>query len=229
MDAVRYSTAAMRAPDTTARLDAALRAMTSFDHALDSARELPVQWLVPGIGKYLRGYEAAKQAVSLLVASGVIPGARERVGRQTVLAAREYFASGARVGSADRSRFGGHVAKGWLSASLEDASSGVLMLRPDMNTARTLLSGIEQARNSAARRKGVDESLARMVDSIFGQLTSTFDERIAAAERTEQPAALDPSLIAHVDSLLEEARIAAEALRRDVPAPQTVDAWAAAS
>ena len=183
VSAVDHASAAVRAGDGSSRLDHAVRAMTSFDHAIDNTRQLPVQWLVRRAPQYFRGYEIAKQAVVLLVGSGLIPGAKERVGRQTLEAARETFLAGVDASRNEGGRYGRHLAGGWLAATAEDAVTAVQMLdRGDAG--RTLLAGINQVRAAVNRGTKLDDRLVRDVTAAFDRAGHELELlELAAAEQ----------------------------------------------
>jgi hypothetical protein len=216
--AVDHATAAVRAGDGGTRLDHAVRAMTSFDHAIDNTGKLPVQWFVPRASVYLRGYETAKQAVTLLVASGLVPGARERVGRQSLLAAKDTFLAGVQASSTERGRYGRHLASGWLEATAEDAVTGVAMLKSG-DLGRSLLSGVNQVRVAVARGNRVDE---RLVQSVSGM----FDRAAGELQALEQGAARQPSskvddaAFARAGELMAQVEADARVLVADVVAAQ---------
>ncbi len=180
--AVSHASAAVRAGDGASRLDHAVRAMTSFDHAIDNTSRLPVQWLVRKAPAYFRGYEIAKQAVVLLVGSGLIPGAKERVGRQTLEAARETFMAGVDASRTERGRYGRHLAGGWLAATAEDAVTAVQMLESG-DAGRTLLAGINQVRAAVKRGTQLDDRLVRDVTVAFdnaGRQLALLEQQAAA-------------------------------------------------
>jgi hypothetical protein len=220
VDAVNHVASAVRAPDGSSRLDSALRAATSFDHAIDATRQLPIGWFVGGLDKYYSGYEAARQAIMLLVTSGVVPGARERVGRQAIASAKDAFLAGVGVARLDRSKFGGHLASGWLDAALEDVRSGATLLRPDDATARALVAGVDRLRDAAARRQPVDEMLVSTVGDLFGRVGAKLDEALAEAirrETTVAPPRASAELFSKVDALLVQSAQAAHDLVRAMP------------
>lgn len=181
-EAVQHATAAIKAGDGATRLDSAVRAMTSFDHAVDNTRKLPVSWFVKSAPLYYRGYEAAKQAVLLLVGSGLIPNAKQRVGRQTLLAASDAFQAGVEIARSNSTRFGGRLAAGWLEATAEDALTGVAMLQQG-DLGRSLLAGIAQVRGAVERRRPLDERLVTDVTKLFaaanGALLASVDGDVA--------------------------------------------------
>lgn len=215
-DAVGHATDAIRAGSGAERLDSAVRAMTSFDHAVDNTRKLPVQWFVPRAPLYYRGYEAAKQAVALLVGSGMIPGAKERVGRQSFIAGKESFIEGVATGRNDRSRYGVHLASGWLEATAEDALTGVSMLPKGSETGRSLLAGINVIRAQVAQKRPVDEATARSVSALFDRASSELALLIARAGG--RPVEMDPAVFARSGALLAESAAAARALVADADA-----------
>lgn len=215
-DAVTHTKAAVRAGDGATRLDHAVRAMTSFDHAIDNTGKLPVQWIVRRAPLYLRGYDLAKQAVTLLVGSGLIPGAQERVGIQSLLAAHDTFRSGVDVARADRSRFGGHLAGGWLEATAEDAATAALLLRSG-DTGRSLMAGISQVRSAVQRRRGVDEGLIRSVNALFDRAGNEL-AALEQAARFRPVGPIDQQAFARSGALLAEASAAAGMLVTDADA-----------
>lgn len=217
-DAVRADTGALR-------LDHAVRAMTSFDHAIDNTRKLPVQWFVRRAPMYYRGYEAARQAVTLLVASGLIPGAKERVGRQSILAAKEAFLAGVAVGGNDMSRYGRHLSDGWLEATVEDTLTGALMLK-NGDTTRALLGGINQVRTAIAQKRPIDGALVKTMSELFDRASSQL--AIDAARAGGLPAIVNESAFERSGVLLAEAAAAAKALVEDAPDDSVFDQLRAA-
>lgn len=214
--AVDHAAQAVRAGDGASRLDHAVRAMTSFDHAIDNTGKLPVQWFVRRAPAYLRGYEIAKQAVDLLVGSGLIPGAKERVGRQSLLAARETFQAGVEVARADRSRFGGLLASGWLEATVEDAAAAALLLQSG-DTGRSLLAGINQVRDAALRRKGLDEGVVSAVGRLFDRAGTELTV-LEQAARFQTVASRDSDAFDRSGTLIAEAGTIASQLVMDADA-----------
>lgn len=213
--AYQHASDAVRADTAALRLDHAVRAMTSFDHAIDNTRKLPVQWFVKGAPVYYRGYEAAKQAVTLLVASGLIPGAKERVGRQSLLAAKDAFLAGVDVARGDRSRFGRHLSDGWIEATLEDTLMGAMMLK-NGDTSRALLAGVSQVRTAIAQKRPVDEALVKTVSDLFDRATS---QLALAVARSGGRAATggDAAAFERSGVLLAETAAAAKALVAAAP------------
>lgn len=188
-DAAQFALNAARADSNASRLDFAVRAMISSDHAVDSSRQLPINWIVPSVAKYQRGFAIARDAVTMLVQSGVIPGARERVGRQTLLAAKEYFVEGVAAARVDHSRFSTKLASGWLDATAEDAVAGVALLQPTDSMRRELIDGIGRMRAAVASRRTIDEALVANVTRLFDAAAATLDAQIVAAEALAAAAA----------------------------------------
>jgi hypothetical protein len=219
VDAVHHVQDATHTADMSARLDASVRAFTSLDHAIDNVNKLPVDWFVPNAGKYIAGYQAAKTAVTILIATGVIPGARERVGKQQILAASDYFKNGVTAALTDSSKYGAKLASGFLDSTIEDATAGVAMLRPGTPIIQELLTSLKTIRTAADSRKPIDPSLVNRVNAIFTDAASQLDQRIAAATATaptlSPKAAAD--VIAQTDQLLAQARHAGELLVKDAP------------
>lgn len=217
VDAVSHAAAAVKAGDGGSRLDHAVRAMTSFDHAIDNTRKLPVQWFVKNVGTYYRGYAIAKQAVTLLVASGIIPGAKERVGRQTLLAARDAFVSGVEAARTERGRYGRHLAGGWLDATAEDALTAVSMIDQG-GVGRELLAGINQVRGQVARGKGLDDRLVQGVSQLFDRAGAQLAELEAAAARVAPRTGVTGDAYAQAGELLAQVEDAAKLLVSDADA-----------
>jgi hypothetical protein len=199
--------------------------MTSFDHAIDNTRKLPVQWFLRSAPLYYRGYEAAKMAVNLLVASGLIPGARERVGRQSLLAAKDTFLAGVNVALADRSRYGTHLASGWLEATAEDALTGAGMLHPGDETGRALLAGINQVRGAVLAKRPLDPTVVKSVTDLFDRAGSQLDAAISASEalRGIDVGEVDPTAFNRSGDLLLQAEVAARQLVADAPDESVFD------
>ena len=220
--AALHAKAAIQAGDGSTRLDHAVLAMTNFDHAIDNSRKLPVQWFVPRAGVYYRGYEAAKQAVSLLVGSGLIPGAKERVGGQSLVAAKETFLAGVAASRNERGRFGVHLATGWLEATAEDAITGVRMLETGQ-TGRELLAGINQVRAAVSQRRPLDEALVRTVGDLFDRAGSELAELVQQAQATHR-LSTDTGAMQRSAELLAEVEVAARVLAADAEAAAAANA-----
>ena len=217
--AVQHVQSAVRTTDMSKRLDESVRAFTSLDHSIDNVAKLPVEWLVPNAKKYLAGYDAAKMAATIIIATGVIPGARERVGRQQILAAAEYFNNGIRTSLTDTTKYGAKLATGWIDSTIEDATAGVAMLRPGLPVIAELISGLQLVREATENRKHINQSLITRINGIFDDAAKQLDKRIAMAEATAP--ALSPAaaadVIAQTDQLLAQAREAGELLVKDAP------------
>lgn len=214
VDAASSAAAAVRADNMSDRLDHAVLAMTSFDHAIDNTRKLPVKWFIANAPMYYRGYEVAKQAVNLIVASGVIPGARERVGLQSLNAARDAFDAGVGVARKDQSRYGRHLASGWLEATAEDALAGVSLLKSEPELGRALMSGINQVRLAVAQKRTVDETIVRTVGELFDRAGAELAESI---DRGATAATPDAELYQRTGEMLKQVEQAALALLADAP------------
>lgn len=225
-DAVGFATDAIHAGDWGERLDAVVRTTTSLDHALDNAAKLPVDRLVKDFGLYKLGFDAAKLAVTQIVASGIVPGAKERVGRGSLLAAQDAFRSGIVVNATDTSRFGVRLAGGWMEAVLEDAATGAAMLRPGTTTGRELLAELSRARASVAKAAPVDGALVAAIDALFAKATGELDQRIAEATATAGHQRQAISGAPNVDALLRQAAASAELIVRDAPTPNDLAAAA---
>jgi hypothetical protein len=216
--AALHAKSAIQAGTGSERLDHAVLAMTDFDHAIDNTRKLPVDWFVPKAKMYYRGYEAAKQAVTLLVGSGLIPGAAERVGGQSLAAAKQYFVDGVAAARNEKGRFGVHLASGWLEATAEDAITGVRLLDPTVG--RELLAGINQVRAAVSQRRPLDEALVRTVGDLFDRAGSELAKLVEQAQATHK-------LTSGADAMRRSAELLAvtEAAARELAA----DAAAAAA
>lgn len=214
-----------------ARLDHSVRAFVDLDHAIDNVSKLPVDKMVPNVGKYLQGYHAAKAAVEALVATGVIPGARERVGLQQMLAAQDSFTRGIQVAKADGSKFGAKYASGWLDATLEDAAWASAMLRPGYQPFMDLVMGLKSIRSSADARRPLDDAQVQRVGSLFDQLTKELQDKVTLAQQAApKPITGGPGfdeILARTDDLLAKAAVTAKDLELD--APVVVDALAPTS
>ncbi len=221
VDAALHARAAVKAGDGGTRLDEAVLAMTNFDHAIDNTRKLPVQWFVPKAGMYYRGYEAAKQAVTLLVGSGLIPGAKERVGGQSLVAAKDAFMEGVAAARTTGGRFGTHLAAGWLEATAEDALTGVRLLDP--TTGRELLAGINQVRAAVAQRRPLDEALVKTVGDLFDRAGSELADLVQQAQSAHR-LTTDTTAMARSAELLAEAEVAARVLVADAEAAAAANA-----
>lgn len=176
-----HASHAVKAPAPAQKLDAVVRAGDSFDHSITASRRLPLGLVVGGTKKYYAGYAAAKAATTLLVGSGLIPGARERVGRQEITAAREHFFDGvATYANEGRTRYGRALAKDWMGSSIEDAGDGLFMLRrPDL--AKPLLQGLFATSATIDRKREIDKGQVSQIDSLFKQALGAYDQLIATA------------------------------------------------
>jgi hypothetical protein len=221
-DATQFAKEAYQAPDLGARLDGTLRAFNSFDHALTASKELPVDFLVPGLGGYRAGYEAARAAAALLISTGAIPGARERVGRQELTAAREELFRGVGNAAGDTSRFGRYRSLDFLDASISDAAEGLLMLRKP-TLAGPLLDGLRDVRNDVSRKVSITPERLGQLNSLFDRAGAEYDELILQAEKSAVGVPVDRELtaaaVAHAQDLL-----AAAAGMAPAPLPESVPA-----
>jgi hypothetical protein len=228
VDAASWATQAVKSKDLSQRLDFAVRTMTSLDHAIDASKQLPVSWLVKGVGAYYRGYDAAKQAVTLLLASNLVPAAGAKVGLQTLFAAKDEFARGVAGSGTDRSRYAGHLGNGWVSASFEDALNGLVMLH-DQTVARPLVSGIEQVRQLVEKRKPVDPALVANINELFDRATGSLLQQITRQLASGTP--VDPAALRMLDvktsALLTQAGETGLELVRDMPTAAQIDRIAA--
>lgn len=213
IDAAMSAKNAATTGDVSARLDNAVLALTSFDHAIDNTRKLPVQWVIPRAEVYFRGYDAAKQAVTLLVTSGAIPGAKEKLGRQSLVAARDTFLAGAAASQSETGAYAKHLAGGWLEATAEDALTAVKLLGTGSNTGRDLLAGINQARLAVDKGR-LDQSLVNAVTILFDRAGAELGQVVAKASAAAfRPAApIDPALIARTNALFAEVEKSARVL-----------------
>ena len=181
--AANFAKAAAQAPALGERLDNAVRASNSFDHAITASKELPVRRLVPNAGKYYAGYQATKAVVGLIVGSGLVPGAAARVGRNEIAAARDEYTTGVSSYQASHgTRFERFRALDWMNAALEDASQGVRMLKAD-DIARPLLQGIDRTRSDIRSKRELDPAQVRAVQDLLGRATTAFDAIIAEASQ----------------------------------------------
>ena len=177
---VQFVQKAAKAPDNALRLDNAARALNSFDHAITSTEKLPLQKLLPDLATYRLGYKVAKSAVTLLVSSGAIPGARERVGKQELLAVGEQLHRGVDFYTGDTSRYGRYRALDDVNAALEDAKAGIVMLRKPQ-LAAPLLKGLTDVGRAIGSRKPVSADQVSAIDKLLSQATTLLDSQIASA------------------------------------------------
>lgn len=182
--ATAFVKAAVTAPNAGERLDNAVRAANSFDHAVTAANDLPLHRIVPRAGQYAAGYQAAKAVVNLIVGSGIVPGAATRVGRNEIAAARDEYAAGIeRYTAANDTRYDRFRAVDWVRSALEDAAQGVRMLRRD-DLSRPLLRGITQTRTDMTRHQDLSDANIRQVQDLLNQATTAFDALLAQAEHS---------------------------------------------
>jgi hypothetical protein len=203
-EAFAFARQALDTPDPAAKLDLAVRAYNSFDHAITASRRLPMGWLTGGdVGKYYLGYDAAKTAATLLIGSGVIPGARELMGKSEITAAREYFhRSVDGYASGGTSRYNRALSNDFLNASIEDATNGLFMLRGS-DVAQPLLSSLAGTRAAIAARRQLDAGQIKQIDELFARAGSTLDAAVASAAANAKPA--DPMLLAQTDAAMAAA------------------------
>lgn len=195
---------AVRATTPTDRLDAGIRAYTSFDHTLDNARALPLEWAIKDIDRYLTGYDVARQLLLQLTNADVIPGAREHVGSVTMHAGRGSFENAVRAARADSSRYGGHLAAGWLAAAAEDAANGAQLLRTNSALGTQLLAGIGQVRESIRTRQVLDPKLVDAVGALFAQADAQLSAQVVEAANTvtTRDTATERAVMRSTDALL---------------------------
>lgn len=168
-NAARFAQAAMTSTDGGVRLDNAVRAAASFDHAISSLRSLPGIGLVPTAALYLSGYELAKEAVKQIVSSGVSPAARVRVGVQTLASSRDAFEAGVKVAATNLTPVGNRTAVGWLDAALEDARTAALMLPKRSVIGKDLLVNLDRVHAELEYRKSVDDQVVRSVERLYDE------------------------------------------------------------
>lgn len=210
-----FAVQAAKAPDTATRLDAAVRAARALDHAVTSATQLPLRRMVPGYDRYRAGYEAAKLVVNVIIASGVVPGARQRVGRQDILGAQDEFHRAIDTYSTSRSRYERYLALDWMRCAQEDATTGVAMLR-NRDVALPLLRGLQETGRLMVARRPVPAEQVRAIDELLRRAAGALDAEIAAAD-----AAHGTGVIARPGTGAEEAAraVAAGAAAVAAPAP----------
>lgn len=215
--AVNHVKAAVNSQDIGKRVDESVRAFTDLDHAIDNVGKLPVEY-VPNVKKYLDGYNAAKQAVTILIATGVIPGARERVGRQQILAASEYFTKSVTASQTDNTKYGAKLATGLLDSTLEDSLAGVAMLRPGLPVIAELVANLQGLRTNMEARKPLNLALVTRTNAAFEDIVKLLDTKIAEAPAaSELSAQATADVIAQTDQLLAQARDSGELLVKDAP------------
>ncbi len=213
--AAAHAAAAVKATDGANRLDEAVRSMLSFDHAIDNTRKLPVDIVWPSIRKYYAGYDAAKQAVMMLVQSGVVPGARDIVGRTSLQAAKEAFSSSVQAAYTQTGDFRRFLADGWLDATIEDAINGTMMLDSG-NAGRDLMGGIGQVRDALRRNAPLDPNLVHGVEQMFDRLGARLQARVDSA--TGSAAKLDRATLDRSGSLLATTQRSASEMSVDADA-----------
>lgn len=163
------------------RLDAMARAVDSFDHAVVDSQGLPLAR--NRYGRYYDGYRVAKAGLALIVGSGVIPGAAERIGKQDGLMAQRHLHDGVQLyGAEGKNTISRLRSVDWMGHAMGDAKTALTMLkRPEL--AQPLMSGLGDVRASMTRKRPVDPTQVARLDALFGQLTTAFDTEIAAAQR----------------------------------------------
>ncbi len=181
-DAFRFGKLAVGAGDAATRLTHLVRATNSFDHAVTASKEVPVRWLLPSVNKYYRGYQIAKTAVELLVSSGAIPGARDRVGHTETTAAKEEF--GLAVAAArtlGTTRFARYRALDWMRSSLSDAAEGLTMLRK-VELGREVMKALNATGDAIWKKRALDDAEVARINKLFDSATGALSEQIAGAE-----------------------------------------------
>lgn len=175
------------------RLDALVRARDAFDHGIDDSSKLPLARHL--FKEFYAGYHTADRAIDVLIASGAIPGARQRVGRQELLEGQRHFHSGVDLYRADA---GNTVSKlrsvDFLDHSFGDAAAGLVMLRKPV-LAWQLLRGIDSTRDAMRGGRELNDGTVRRVDELFGRAADGLQQKIDAAE---QRAAGNDALLAAV-------------------------------
>ena len=211
--AVQHTMDAIHSTTVSDRLDDTIRAVTSFDHVVDNASALPIGMVVPRFGRYVAGYDAAREALLLIVGSGLVPAAGLRVGRQSLLAGRDAFMSGVAAIGSDTSRYGTYLAAGWLNAAAEDATNGAQLLQPAGDTGDRLLAGIDQVRAAVAHNAPLDAALVKSVGDLFAQADSELAEAVAHASQgaPQLDAEVERRVMAQTDTLLRTAARASAA------------------
>lgn len=209
-NAASFAQAAIDAPDTDGRLDNAIRAMTSFDHAVTAVSNLPIAGIVPEAVRYLSGYQAAKEAVKLIVSSGVSPDLRVRTGRQSLFSAKDSFEEGV-TAAKDIAPYPNRLAAGWLDASLEDARTAALMLPERDRAGQDLIVGLSKIRAEVETQQLLDARSVAAVRKHFDKV----DAKISALPRSvpstpARPA--EPTFEARTNELLTKTAADATAL-----------------
>jgi hypothetical protein len=198
-DGFAFARRAYQSPELAKRLDDASRAVNSFDHSISATEKLPLSKVVPNLATYRAGYKSAKLAVNLLVGSGLIPGARQRVGKQELFAVRDEVNAGLSALTADKSRYGRYRALDWIDASIEDAGTGVLMLRKP-TLALPLLNGLKDVRNSVSRAAlPKAETLKQINDALDA---ATADLQLQIDDAAANPVAKADAMVRRADTEL---------------------------
>lgn len=178
-DAWNAVSVARSATDTPSRLDAALHATNAFDHAVTSSQDLPLGRIMPGVGKYYVGYEAAKAAVTVIIATGIVPGAREHVGKADVVDSQAEFHK-ALDASVNTTRFGRYRTGDWMRDAQADAATGIgLLQRADLQ--KPLLGELSSAAQLMHDRKTVPSAAVASLDKLYASAQTAFETQIAAA------------------------------------------------
>ncbi len=170
------------APDNAARLDAAIRAANSFDHAITASKGVPLHKFMP-VGKYYKGYEIAKLAANAIIASGVVPGARQRVGRHEIQSSQQYFHTGLDAVTKSKSKYVRYRGDDFMTAAIEDAATGVLMLRNGA-VAPELMKSLVTVKASVMAGRDVATDLVGRIDQLYKDATSDLEAQIAFAVET---------------------------------------------
>lgn len=160
------------------RLESAVKAYDGFDHAIGDSKRLP---LTNRFKKYYAGYDAARLAVLGLVGTGAVPGARELVGKTQLEQAQSHFHDGLSSTADSTSRYSRYRADDWLTHSLTDAATGLIMLRKPA-VAVPLLKGLNDVRGTLNAGKKVDDGTVKNLDDLFKSATSGLDSLIRKAE-----------------------------------------------
>jgi hypothetical protein len=172
------------------RLDYLAKASDNLDHAISDSKRLP--FTNGQFGKFYRDYSIARTGVNVLVGSGLIPGAKERLGREEVLEAQNHLHDGFALYAADGDdKIQRYRSVDWLSHSIEDSRNALKFL-DQKELSKPLLSGLSGVQKNMSKHKEVGEADVKQLDDLFAKMTTNFDLSIQAAEQAALAANAKP-------------------------------------
>jgi len=157
-----------------------------FDHAITSSRDLPLGEVVHRHHKYYKGYASAKAAVTLILATGVVPGAGEYFGRQELIDSQVELHR-ALDGAVDVTPYVVFRTGDWMPGFRGRRSWRLAMLRRlRSRPAHRRLTGAAALLNAGKQVPGV---AVQLLDKLYAQAIGGFDRHSALAQATSRQVA----------------------------------------